>query len=159
MTNNTLEPMLPSQKWHHEPSGCYVSDDINDIDINALYDFLHNHAYWAKGIPLDIVKRSAEQSHCFGLFTKEGQQIGFCRVVTDHATSAYVGDVYVLENHRGQGLASFLMNCMMTHPNLQGLRRWILLTADMQDLYKKFGFEAPTQQEWYMDHCPKDRVY
>jgi len=99
-------------------------------------------SYWARGIPRDVVERSIEGSLCFGLF-EDGppvRQVGFARVVTDCATFAWVGDVFVLEETRGKGLGIWLLETVARHPDLQGLRRWILATRDAHDLYRKTGY-------------------
>ncbi len=122
--------------------GFLVSDDPRRIDVNAVHAYL-TRSYWAEGIPLEIVKRSIEHSLCFGVYdeSRGHAQIGFARVITDRATFAYIGDVYVLEEYRGRGLSKVLMERIKSHPDLQGLRRWMLVTRDAQELYRQFGFE------------------
>lgn len=119
--------------------GFLISTDKLKLDIHEIHDYLSNHSYWAKGIPYDIVEKSLENSVCFGLY-ENVKQIGLARVVTDKATFAYLGDVYVLEEFRGKGLSKWLIECVLKHPGLQGFRRWMLLTRDAQELYRKFGF-------------------
>jgi GNAT superfamily N-acetyltransferase len=116
-----------------------VSTDPASFNIPAIHAYL-TRSYWSPGIPLDIVERAIANSLCFGLF-HEAHQIGLARVITDRATYAYLCDVYVLEEYRGQGLAVWLMECVCAHPDLQGLRRFSLATRDAHDLYRKFGFE------------------
>ncbi len=116
------------------------STDKARLDIEVIHNYLSNDSYWVQGIPLDILKRSIENSECFGIYLGS-QQIGFARVVTDKATFAYLGDVFVLEGHRGKGLSKHLMEFILKHPELQGFRRWMLLTRDAQELYSKFGFQ------------------
>lgn len=124
------------------------------MDVAAIHDFLCHHSGWSNGIPIEKVRDSIAHSLNFGVFY-EGEQIGFARVISDYATIAYLGDVYVLESHRGRGLSKALMDTIMVHPNLQGLRRWILLTSTAEWLYKKYGFKEPTHPEWYMElHDP-----
>ena len=131
-----------------------VSTDRARLDVHVIHGFLTN-SYWAKGISRDLVTRSLEHSLCFGIYDGCGAQIGFARVVSDFATVAYLGDVFVLEAHRGRGLSKFLMECIMGHPALQGLRRWILLTRDAHGLYNKFGFTPLKSAERYMErHRP-----
>jgi len=126
-----------------------VSADSSKLDIGAIHDFL-THCYWSEGIPKKTVERAIEHSLCFGLF--EGKkQIGFARVVSDRATYAYLCDVYVLETYRGKGLGTWLMSCVMKHPDLQGLRRFTLLTRDAHGLYQKFGFAAAKNPSRYME--------
>lgn len=124
------------------------------LDLNVIYDFLTN-CYWAKGIPREVVARSIEHSLCFGVYDGSGAQVGFARVVSDFATIAYIGDVFILESHRGRGLSKFLMESITQHPSLQGLRRWILLTRDAHALYAKFGFTPVQKPDRYMElHNP-----
>jgi GNAT superfamily N-acetyltransferase len=124
------------------------------LDLNAIHGFLAS-CYWAKGIPREVVARSIEHSLCFGIYEGGGAQVGFARVVSDFATVAYLGDVFVLESHRGRGLSKWLMQCVMEHPALQNLRRWILLTRDAHALYSKFGFTPVNAPERYMElHRP-----
>lgn len=130
-----------------------VSTDRLRLDVVLVHNFLAN-SYWAQHIPLETVRRSIDHSLCFGIY-KAGQQVGFARVITDYATYAYLADVFVLEAHRGQGLSRWLMECIADHPELQGLRRWALVTRDAHDLYKKFGFEKlRSPQRWMERHDP-----
>ena len=131
-----------------------ISTDRERVDPDVVHGFLTN-CYWAKGIPRDVVARSIEHSLCFGIYEDAGAQVGFARVVSDLATVAYLGDVFVLESHRGRGLSKWLMQCIVEHPALQNLRRWILLTRDAHALYPKFGFAALKAPERYMElHRP-----
>ena len=116
-----------------------ISTDKTLLDRKAIHEFLSTKAYWCLNIPLETVLRSIEYSLCFGIY-ENGRQIGFARVITDYATIAYLGDVFVLEEYRGQGLSKWLMETIMAHPDLQGLRRWILLTGDAHGLYRQFGW-------------------
>jgi GNAT superfamily N-acetyltransferase len=127
-----------------------ISTDRARLDLDVIHGFLTN-CYWAKGIPRDVVARSIEHSLCFGVYDGSGAQVGFARVISDFATVAYVGDVFVLESHRGRGLSKWLMECMMQHPALQGLRRWILLTRDAHGLYAQFGFTPLAVPDRYME--------
>ena len=115
-----------------------VSTDQARIELDVVHGFLTN-SYWANGIPREVVARSIENSLCFGLYT-QGKQVGFARVISDCATYAYIGDVFVLDSFRGQGLGKWLMECIMRHPKLQGLRRWSLVTRDAHGLYAQLGF-------------------
>ncbi len=131
-----------------------VSTDPSRLDLDVIYNFLTN-CYWAKGIPREVVARSIEHALCFGIYDGSGVQVGFARVVSDFATVAYLGDVFVLESHRGRGLSKWMMECILQHPALQSLRRWILLTRDAHELYRKFGFTALKSPERYMElHRP-----
>ena len=126
-----------------------ISTDRSRLDIDLIYGFL-TECYWAKGIPREIVARSIENSLCFGVY-EEKKQIGFARVISDFSTYAYIGDVFVLESYRGHGLGKWLMECVMSHPQLQGLRRWGLVTRDAQWLYAQFGFTPLQSPERHME--------
>jgi GNAT superfamily N-acetyltransferase len=131
-----------------------ISTDRARLDVDMIHGFLTN-CYWAKGITRDVVARSIEHSLCFGVYDGSGAQVGFARVVSDFATVAYLGDVFVLESHRGRGLSKLLMECIMRHPALQNLRRWILLTRDAHGLYARFGFASLSSPARYMElHRP-----
>jgi N-acetylglutamate synthase-like GNAT family acetyltransferase len=131
-----------------------ISTDPARLDLDMIHGFLTN-CYWAKGIPKEVVSRSIGHALCFGIYDANGAQVGFARVISDFATVAYLGDVFVLESHRGRGLSKRLMECIMAHPALQGLRRWILLTRDAQGLYSQFGFTPLKAPERYMElHKP-----
>jgi N-acetylglutamate synthase-like GNAT family acetyltransferase len=127
-----------------------ISTDPSRLNIDVIHDFLTN-CYWAKGIPREVVERSIRHSLCFGIYHSDGGQAGFARVISDFATIAYIGDVFVVESYRGRGLGGWLMECIMAHPALQNLRRWILLTRDAHGLYAKFGFAAVANPEIYME--------
>lgn len=145
---------LTSRIFESHRDGFLVSTDPARLDLDVIHGYLTN-CYWAKGIPREIVARSIEHSLCFGIYDSQGAQVGFARIVSDFATVAYLGDVFVLESHRGHGLSKWLMECIMQHPSLQGLRRWILLTHDAHGLYKQFGFTPVKSPERYMElHNP-----
>ena len=116
------------------------SCDKTDMDIEAIHAFLSG-AYWSKGIPRETLQTAIDNSICFGIFLS-GSQVGFARAITDRATFAYLADVYVLEEHRGNGLGKLLVQQVATHPQLQGLRRAMLATRDAHSLYAGFGFTA-----------------
>ncbi len=118
--------------------GFQISTDPLRLDRTAIQAFLAG-SYWAKGIPRDVVDRSIDGALCFGIYDGD-TQVGFARVITDRATFAYLADVFVLESHRGRGLAAWLLEIVMAHPDLRNLRRWILMTRDAHGLYRKFGF-------------------
>jgi len=123
-------------EWRRD--GYTISTDRGRLDRAAIHGFLSG-SYWATGIPREVVDRSIEGALCFGIYDGDAQ-VGFARVITDRATFAYLADVFVVESHRGRGLAVWLMKVVMAHPDLQDLRRWILMTRDAQELYRKFGF-------------------
>ncbi|MCX2491930.1 GNAT family N-acetyltransferase [Pedobacter sp. PF22-3] len=122
-------------------NGFIFSDQKALLDIEAIHHYLSIESYWAKGIPLTTVKRSIDNSLCFGIY-KDQEQIGFARWITDKATFAWLCDVYVKENYRGLGLSKKMMSFMIFHPDLQGLRRYQLATLDAHGLYEQFGFSA-----------------
>lgn len=133
---------MSSTDAHH--GGYEISTDPGRLDIAAMHAYLAR-SYWSPGIPHELVERAARNSLCFGLYEKAGAgQVGLARVVTDHATFAYLCDVYVLEEHRGRGLGKFLMRTVMSHPALTGARRAMLGTHDAHGLYRQFGFKDAT---------------
>ena len=141
-----------------------ISTDRARLDLDVIHGFLTN-CYWAKGISREVVVRSIEHSLCFGVYDGSGTtlrlakearhgapaQAGFAQVVSDFATVAYLGDVFILESHRRRGLSTWLMECIMGHPALRNLRRWTLLTRDAHGLYTRFGFTAVKAPERYME--------
>ena len=134
--------------------GFTLTCDPAKQDLRAISEFLAS-SYWAKGIPAETVARSLENSLCFALL-KGTRQIGFARIISDYATIAYLGDVFVLPEFQGKGLAKWMMECVVAHPKLQGLRRWILATKDAHGLYQKFGFTALKAPDVFMErHDPK----
>jgi GNAT superfamily N-acetyltransferase len=115
-----------------------ISTDPGRLDVTAIHAYL-TRSYWACGIPRAVVERSLAHSLSFGLYRGD-TQVGFARVVTDRATFAYLADVYVLEEHRGKGLSKWLVESVLHHPDLQGLRRFLLATRDAHGLYARYGF-------------------
>lgn len=131
-----------------------ISTDKAKLDILSIHNFLANETDWANGIPIQTLKTSIDNSLNFGLYYKN-EQIGFARIISDFATIAYLGDVYILNEYRGKGLSKWLIQEVMEHPDLQGLRRWILLTNTAEWLYTKFGFTELPHPEFYMEkHNP-----
>ncbi|MBL8102818.1 MAG: GNAT family N-acetyltransferase [Anaerolineales bacterium] len=126
-----------------------ISDDVSRLDIDAICDFL-SCAYWADKRPRRVIERSIKHSLNFGVYDGE-RQIGFARVVTDHATFAYLCDVFIHEDYRGQSLGKWMMECVMAHPDLQGLRRWSLATRDAHGLYQQFGFTELSDPSLWME--------
>jgi GNAT superfamily N-acetyltransferase len=119
--------------------GYEISTDQDRLDVDLVFHFLSEKSYWSPGIPRAVVERSINNSMCFGVYQGE-VQVGFARIVTDKATFALVADVFILEAHRGKGLSKWLMQVVLEHPDLQGLRRLLLLTSDAHSLYTQFGF-------------------
>lgn len=141
-----------SDEWRR---GDYlISTDRNRLSIDAVHAFLHQHSYWAVGIPREVVERSIQNALIFGIYHGI-QQVGFARVVTDFATFAWIGDVFVIEEYRGRGLSKWLMETIVAHPQLQGLRRWLLATRDAEGLYQQYGFKPLAHPErFYERHFP-----
>lgn len=138
----------------HRRGKFLISTDPARLDLDVIHNFLTN-CYWARGIPREVVERSNARSLCFGVYDGDGTQVGFARVISDFATIAYVGDVFVVESHRGRGLSKWLMECITQHPALQDLRRWILTTRDAHGLYEQVGFAPVKFPERYMErHDP-----
>jgi GNAT superfamily N-acetyltransferase len=126
-----------------------ISTDESRLNVELVQAFLKN-SYWASGIPVEIVRRSIENSLVFGVYADD-EQVGFARVVTDYATFAYLADVFVLEAHRGRGLGKWMMQVITSHPRLQGFRRWMLATRDAHELYRKYGFAELERPEIFME--------
>jgi GNAT superfamily N-acetyltransferase len=125
-----------------------ISTDPARLDVERVQRFLSNEAYWAQGRTKELVERSIANSLAFGIY-KDKQQVGFCRVVTDYATFAWLCDVFVVPSFRGLGLAKWSLEVVLSHPELQGIRRWLLGTKDAQELYRKYGFtELPEDSIW-----------
>jgi len=132
-----------------------ISTDKSRLDVAMIHRYLSEESYWAKNIPRELVERSIENSICFGAYDGD-RQIGFARVVTDRAAFAYIGDVFVLDSHRGRGVSKQLMQAIRDHPDLRLLRRWHLLTRDAHALYRQFGFQELAKPEWHMEIGVKD---
>lgn len=142
------------RRWHR--GEFTVDTDRARVDLDVVHGFLTT-CYWAQGIPRDVVERSIAGALPFGLYHDgDGAQVGFARVISDFTTYAYVGDVFVLEAWRGRGLSTFLMECLVAHPDLQGLRRWVLATRDAHGLYRKFGFTEIAHPERWMHRWDPD---
>lgn len=133
----------------------HVTTDKDQLDIGLIHRFLSTEAYWSRGIPRTTVEQAIAGSLCFGGYL-DGRQVAFARVVTDGATFGYLADVFVLPEHRGQGHSKALMTEVMAHPQLQGLRRFSLATADAHSLYAGFGFTAPTRPQSLMEKLDPD---
>ncbi len=127
-----------------------ITTDMSRLDLDTIHGFLSRSSYWAAGIPREVVARALRHSTCFGAFDGE-RQVGFARVISDHATFAYVCDVFVLDSHRGRGVGKQLMAAIKSHPDLQGLRRWVLFTRDAHGLYRQYGFKEARHPERLME--------
>ena len=151
---HSVPPVNPDTVVESRRGEFSVSTDRARLDLDVIHGFLTN-CYWATGIPRDVVARSIEHSLCFGVYDGSGAQVGFARVISDFATIAYIGDVFVLDTHRGRGLGKWLMQCITLHPALQNLRRWILTTRDAHGLYSQVGFTPVKSPERFMElHRP-----
>jgi GNAT superfamily N-acetyltransferase len=139
----------------HNVGSYTISDDSTRLDLRAIHAFL-GRAYWCPEIPFETVRRAVRSSLCVGAYDSAGAQVGLVRVISDYATFCYVCDVYVLESHRGQGLSKAMLAMIMEHPQLQGLRRWSLVTVDAHGLYRQFGFKPVAQPERHMERLDPD---
>lgn len=143
-------------EWRREEYA--VSDEPERLDLEVIHGFL-TRSYWAEGIPRQTVARSIEHSIPFGVYHlgNPETQVGFARVVSDHATFAYLADVFVLDSHRGHGLGIWLVECIVAHPELQSLRRWILATKNAHTLYRRFGWDGLASPDRWMEWLPAGR--
>lgn len=131
-----------------------ISTDKSKLDIPVIHQYLSRESYWSQNIPVERIQKSIENALCFGIYHND-QQIGYAKVISDFSTMAYLGDVFVLESYRGKGLSKWLMETIMSHPELQDLRRWILLTADAHELYQKYGWKPiASPDKWMEIHRP-----
>ena len=127
-----------------------ISTDKTRLDIDLIHGYLSKESYWAIGRDIEIVKRSIDNSLCFGVYIND-KQIGFARVVTDYAVFAWIMDVFILKDYRGNDYGKKLMNAVMTHEKLQNLQRWGLGTDDAHGLYEQFGFKALSKPQNMME--------
>ncbi len=135
-----------------------VSTDAAKLNITFIHDFLSNRSYWAKGISKERVVRLVNHSFCFGVYEVKNDkenQVGFARAGTDFTTCAYISDLFILESYRGKGLGKWLVDCMISSPDLQGLRKWMLHTQTAHTLYTRFGFQPYAMPENYLELRPK----
>ena len=146
-------PGYQPREWRRD--AYVISNDPSRLQLDVIHGYL-TRSYWAEGIPRDLVARSIRESIPYGVY-RASHQVGFGRVISDVSTFAYLADVFVLESHRGRGLASWLMECILATPELQGLRRWMLITRDAHALYRKAGFSAPARPENVMERVRPHR--
>lgn len=145
-TEGTLE--ASAEVWRR---GDYlISTDPTRLHIALIHDFISNHSYWGRGRRIETVQLALNNSLNFGIY-KVDNQVGFARVVTDCCTFAWLADVFVIESHRGMGLSKWLMEVIISHPQLKNTRRWVLATKDAHGLYAQFGFEPLLQPERWME--------
>ncbi|EGD07468.1 GNAT family N-acetyltransferase [Xanthomonas vesicatoria] len=133
-----------------------ISTDKQELDLRVIHRFLSEQAYWCLGIPLDTVQRAIAGSLCFGGYVAGAGQVAFARAITDGATFAYLADVFVLDAYRGRGYSKQLVAAIMAHPQLQGLRRFMLATSDAHALYAQYGFAVPTRPHLLMEIAHHD---
>lgn len=126
-----------------------ISTDRARIDLDAVHGYLRG-SYWAAGMPRDVLLRAIANSLTFGVY-QASRQVGFARVITDCATYAYLSDVFIVEDHRGRGLSKWMMECILAHPDLQGLRRFALFTRDASGLYERYGFGPARSRSVYLE--------
>lgn len=136
-------------KYERKQGRFELTTDKNRMQLDVIYRFLQK-SYWANKRSLEAIKKSIEYSLPFGIFDGD-KQIGFARVISDYSTFAWIADVYIDEEYRGQGLSKWLMESMLAHPELQDLRRWVLATKDAHSLYNQFGFKQLNKPERWME--------
>lgn len=150
--------MTDVHEWRQ--NGYLISTDTGRLNVDAIHDFLSSEAYWAINRTREVMERAIANSLVFGVYTEDAEgsstQVGFARVVTDRATFAYLSDVFVLPSFRGQGLSKWLVECILQHPDLQTLRRFVLVTRDANTLYERFGFAVLAHPERYMERLGTD---
>ena len=137
------------------PDDYEISTDPDRLDVEVIHKFLAEDSYWSPGIPRSTVERGIANSLCFGVYHRAAQ-IGFARIVTDKSTFALLADVFILKPHRGKGLSKALMRCVVAHEDLQGLRRFLLLTSDAHGLYSQFGFQELGNPSRFMEVLRQD---
>ncbi len=132
-----------------------ISTSRSRLDIDLIHNFLSEESYWAQNRTFEQTKKAIENSICFGAYHGE-RQVGFARVVSDKATFAYLGDVFIVSEYQGRGIGKMLMSAIIEHPELQGLRRWVLATRDAHGLYEQYGFSGLRFPERWMERAAKD---
>ena len=145
---------IPIFELHRAP--WLISTDPARLDLNEVHHWLSTASYWAEGVPLDVIERGFRHSCCFGIYDEESELAGFGRVVTDYASFGYLADIFILPERRGDGLGKLLVEAMLAHPQLQGLRRWLLMTRDAHGLYDQFGFTALQMPQSAMERRDPD---
>jgi GNAT superfamily N-acetyltransferase len=131
--------------------GYVVSDDPSRLQLAVIHEYLSCQSYWSRGIPVETLHRALANSLCVGVYAEDGQQVGLARVITDRATYAWLCDVFVLPTHQKKGLGKALLRAVVSHPDLQGLRRLALATADAHELYAQFGFTPLEEPRRHME--------
>lgn len=142
--------MIQDGHIHVSKDGYIISTDPNRLDIDLIQQFLSERSYWAEGTTREEVGETIKDSLCFGIY-KDEQQIGFATVETDYASFAYLTDIFIMEAYRRQGLSQWLIETIISHPDLQDLESWMLVTDDAQSLYEKFGFKPVEGSPGHME--------
>jgi N-acetylglutamate synthase and related acetyltransferases len=146
---NDIQPALIEKIMKQENQDILIDTNPERLDLVMIYEFLTT-SYWSKNIKSSTVKKALENCFCFGVY-KGNTQIGFARVISDKATFAYLSDVFLLEAYRGQGFGKALVEYILNYPDLQGIRRWLLVTRDAHDFYRQFGFNNLMKCELHME--------
>ncbi|MBV9137950.1 MAG: GNAT family N-acetyltransferase [Hyphomicrobiales bacterium] len=128
-----------------------ISTDMSRFELDRIHRFLQHEAYWCRGLPRDVFDRSIAHSLCFGAFLASGEQAAFARIISDRATFAHLCDVFVFPHWRGQGISKALIETVLAHPQLKGLRRFTLSTSDASELYARYGFRPPARPDRLME--------
>lgn len=142
------------EKFEKREGDLLLSSDKTLLNIDLIHDFL-SQSYWSEGIPLETVQKGIENSLSIGLY-KNKEQIGFCRLITDHASFAYLADVFIIKSQRGHGYAEWMVNGLKKIPSLKGLRRWMLATKDAHSLYFKTGWKKTENPDFFMEIVNKE---
>ncbi len=142
--------MMAHQPLEFKRENYIISTDPSRLDLPWIHNYLTNDSYWAQGISFQVFRKSVANSLCYGVYHQE-VQVGFGRVISDYATFAYLADVFIAEPYRQRGLGKWLVDCVLKHPDLQGLRRWMLVTKDAHGLYKQYGFKPLRRPESIME--------
>jgi len=150
-----LKKLLPMNVYTSNNKDYLITTDKSFLDINFIHQYLSQESYWAKGISMDVVKCAIENSLTYGVYHGQ-RQVGYAKVVTDFASVAYIGDVFITPSHRGKGLSVWLMETIIAHPQMQNLRRWVLATKDAHKLYEKTGFKPLAKPERWMERHRED---
>jgi GNAT superfamily N-acetyltransferase len=132
-----------------------INTDKTRLDLDVIHTFLAEESYWAQTRTLEQTRTAIGNSICFGVYDGE-RQVGFARVVSDCTTFAYIGDVFIIDEYRGRGLSKWLMETIVSHPDLQNLRRWVLATRDAHGLYKQFEFDQLRHPNRWMEKTAPD---
>ena len=144
-----VRDVVPTVRWEG-PAGYWVSDERSLIDVDLVHGWMSQESYWAAGRPREVMARSIEHSLVLGLYTAEGEQVGFARFVTDRATFAWLCDVFVAAGHRGSGAGSFLVRTAIGHPDVAGIRQ-LLMAHPGRSLYRRHGFGDLLRPERWME--------